>query len=259
MPVDVPCGRCVGCRLEKARIWAVRCMHEAMLHERNCFLTLTYSEENLPPGGSLRPRDMVLFLKRLRERVPQEIRFFQCGEYGEKLGRPHHHVLVFGYDFPDRVRLSGSGSETLWESELLSELWPFGFHSIGEVTFESAGYVARYQVKKVYGAEAEKHYQGKVPEYVTMSRRPGLGAGWIEKYGSDVFPSGELVVNGVKTKAPRYYEDRHARSKPEEVAWVKLQREQAAKDDPERSGKRLVVREKVKLAQTKLLTRGYER
>ena len=82
--VSVPCGRCIGCRLERARQWSIRCIHEASLYEANCFVTLTYDDDNLPLDGSLRPRDMVLFLKRLRKRFGPGIRFFQCGEYGDK-------------------------------------------------------------------------------------------------------------------------------------------------------------------------------
>lgn len=252
-PISVPCGNCVGCILEKARLWAVRCMHEASLWERNCFVTLTYDAQHLDPGGSLVPDHFVRFMKRLRH-VERGVRFFQCGEYGEKLGRPHHHALLFNCEFSDKQPL-GNG---LWTSEELSRLWPYGFSSIGEVTFQSAGYVARYALKKVKGHKAAEHYGGKVPEYLTMSRRPGIGRGWIEKFASDVYPSDELVVNGVATKPPRYYDDVAAKMNPSELAYVKHLRRESAKDDPEKSGRRLVVKEKVKKAAMQFLKRDLE-
>ena len=123
-PVELPCGRCIGCKLERARQWAVRCMHEAALHEANCFVTLTYEDDKLPPDGGLRPRDFVLFMKRLRKRYGNGIRFFHCGEYGEKFLRPHHHVLLFNHDWPDkRVCRTSKSGESLYSSGELESLW----------------------------------------------------------------------------------------------------------------------------------------
>ena len=142
--LKLPCGKCIGCLLERSRQWAVRCIHEASLHNQNCFLTLTYDDYHLPPGGSLCKETFVKFMKRLRKRCGIGIRFFQCGEYGEKLKRPHHHVCLFGYDFPDKYVYGKSKSgHFLYRSSLLEELWPFGFCTIGELTKETAGYTAR--------------------------------------------------------------------------------------------------------------------
>lgn len=256
-PVEVPCGSCIGCQLERARQWAVRCSHEASLHEANRFVTLTYRPECVPPGGSLRPEDFVLFMKRLRFRLGPGIRFFQCGEYGERLGRPHHHALLFNCSFPDEVLMRG-GERPLWTSALLDELWGHGFCSIGTVTFESAGYVARYAMKKVKGHDAVAHYQGRVPEYLTMSRRPGIGRGWIDKFASDVFPSGELVVRGAVSRPPRYYEDVSEKVMPAAVRVAKRKRAEAGRDDPHNSGRRLVAREEVKQASVTFLSRDLE-
>lgn len=258
-PVPVPCGNCIGCQLEKARQWALRCMHEASLYERNCFVTLTYSKENLPKQGSLAPDVFVKFMKRLRH-VHPGVRFFQCGEYGEKLSRPHHHAILFNCDFSDKVRLrSSKRSGVLYRSAQLEQLWPYGFSSIGEVTFQSAGYVARYALKKVKGsAAAGDHYGVKQPEYATMSRRPGIGRGWLEKYLSDVYPSDEVVVNGAVSKPPRYYDDVAAKMRPDLVKVVKARRRREGAEDPDNSGKRLVVREAVKNAAVTYLTRELE-
>lgn len=97
LPVQIPCGRCIGCRLEHSRQWAIRCVHEASLHEENTFLTLTYNNEYVDPNFSLNKTDITNFLKRLRKNTGRKIRYFQCGEYGEQFHRPHHHVLLFGY------------------------------------------------------------------------------------------------------------------------------------------------------------------
>lgn len=213
LPVNLRCGKCAGCRMDKAREWAVRCSHEASLWGHNVFITLTYSEMNLPKRwgvDSLCPRDFVLFMKKLRK-VKDGVRFLQAGEYG-KLGRPHHHALLFNCKFDDAVFWCKSGLNDLYRSAELEGLWPFGFSSVGEVTFESAGYVARYTTKKMTAAGDwtgcdQDPVKGKIPEYMTMSRRPGIGAGWIEKYFSEVYPSDQVVVKGGKVmRPPRYYD-----------------------------------------------------
>lgn len=224
---QLPCGRCIGCRLERSRQWAVRLVHEGALHDEKCFLTLTYDPAHLPVDGSLDVAEFQRFLKRLRKRIsPTRVRFFHCGEYGEQLGRPHYHCILFGFSFPDRI-LFKRGSEpslNLYTSKLLSELWPLGFSTIGQVTFESAAYVARYVVKKWFGDGADEHYKGRKPEYVTMSRRPGIGSGWIEKFESDVFPADQVVLRGKKMAPPRFYRDRYELREPELSAELKARR-----------------------------------
>lgn len=143
--LELPCGQCVGCRLERSRQWAMRCLHESSLYERNCFLTLTYSDEFLPFRGQLRYRDFQGFMKRLRKFASTPLRFFMCGEYGTLNMRPHYHALIFGFDFDDKVpfRLLDSGCR-IYNSSRLEKLWYFGASSVGAVTFESAAYTARY-------------------------------------------------------------------------------------------------------------------
>lgn len=212
----LPCGRCIGCRLERSRQWAVRMVHEASLYPQNCVVTLTYGDAHLPVDGSLDRRAFPLFIRRLRKRGAT-VRYFHCGEYGEREGRPHYHGCLFGFDFADKVvgPLSQSGAEQ-WESEFLRELWPFGVSRIGTLNFESAAYIARYVTKKVTGKLAAAHYErvnpltGELvqvePEFATMSRRPGIGKGWLEKYSSDVYPSDEVIVRGRECKPPRFYD-----------------------------------------------------
>lgn len=203
--IIVPCGYCLGCRLKKSKEWALRCMHEASLYENNCFLTLTYKEE--PLYGSLNVRDIQLFFKKLRKKFGSNIRFLQCGEYGELLQRPHHHVLLFNFRFPDEEYVTGYGKSTVYHSKILEEIWSHGFTSIGNLSFDSAAYVCGYVVKKIYGEMAEDHYQGRRPEYVTMSRRPGIGHEFYRRYYSDIYPKDYITFDGgVKARPARYYD-----------------------------------------------------
>ena len=218
LPVQVPCGRCIGCRLEKSRQWAVRMMHEASLHEFNCFITLTYDEKHLPRFASLDKRAFPKFIKRLRKAVwPLRFSYFHAGEYGGTFGRPHYHACIFGYDFPDKVVWTVRNGHTVWRSALLESCWKFGLSEVGSLTFESAAYVARYVVAKKLGKEAESAYDvvdvssGEVvgrrePEYATMSRRPAIASNWFKQYHQDVYPSDQVIARGSPSKPPRYYD-----------------------------------------------------
>lgn len=258
MKVTLPCGQCIGCRLDRSRQWAIRCMHEASLHSRNCFITLTFNDDHVT--DSLDKRDFVLFMKRLRKKFGRGPRYFHCGEYGELLQRPHHHACLFNFDFPDKVLFSVNRGVSLYRSAALEKLWPFGFSTVGAVTFESAAYVARYVTKKITGKMADSHYEGKVPEYVTMSRRPGIARNWIESFKDDVYPSDFVVIrNGIKCRPPRYYDSIYDLQDPDSFATIKSQRVSRLnnhKDDltPER----LLVREEVQLSRFSRLKRSYE-
>ena len=216
LPMSVPCGQCIGCRLERSRQWAVRCMHESSLHTDTSFITLTYDDEHLPRFGSLLMDDWQKFFKRLRRRSRERVRFFGCGEYGAESGRPHYHACLFGLDFADKVLWSNRSGYDVYRSPLLESVWTFGQSEIGSLTFESAAYVARYCLKKVTGPKAREHYEcvdpesgelgSRLPEFATMSRRPGIGAGWFEEFGTEVYPSDEVIVRGVSCKPPRFYD-----------------------------------------------------
>lgn len=197
----------MGCRMDRAKDWGVRIKHEASLHAQSSFLTLTYSDDKLPSDGSLSVRECQLFIKRLREKIaPTRVRFYLCGEYGDQLARPHYHVILFGYDFADKTKWRKSASgHMLFRSKLLESLWVSGHSEIGAVTAQSGAYVARYCLKKITGAPAGGHYSGRTPEFALMSTRPGIGAGWFNRYESDAFPSAFLIVDGKKVAVPRYY------------------------------------------------------
>lgn len=272
--VDIPCGRCVGCRLERAAAWALRCTHEAKLHDENCFVTLTYDNEHLPLGGSLRHRDVQLFLKRLRKsRGSQRVRYYMCGEYGEKLGRPHYHICFFGLAFPDRsyVGKTESGSDKFLSAEL-QRLWGLGDTQVSDFTFKAAAYTARYLMEKQNGDQADKHYwrhdadTGEcwrlVPEYNSMSKGNGrdsfgLGYQYLRLYYADILSSGTCVVDGREVAPPRYY-DKKMRKLLEfdDVKYARYLR--ARKHWRDTDPARLAAREKVALARLKIKKRHTE-
>lgn len=227
--LSLPCGKCMGCRLERSRQWAVRIMHEAKMYENNTFLTLTFDDDNLAvmcPNGSLDKSHMQKFIRDLRWNIIPEvfrtrknsrkrkvwikenkIRYYLCGEYGEQTNRPHYHVCLFNYDFEDKEYFKTVNGSDYYTSKFLKEIWPYGNNIIGELTLESAGYVARYCTKKLSGDMAVKEYDKRIPPFSLSSLKPGIGASWLDKYGkSDCFIHDEIVVNGVKCKPPRYYD-----------------------------------------------------
>lgn len=267
-PVRIACGQCYGCRLERSRQWAVRCLHEAQMHDTNAFVTLTYDDQALPEDGSLKLEHWQKFARRVRKQVGK-FRFFHCGEYTDDERRPHYHALMFGLDFhEDRTTFKKNDrGEQLWRSPTLEKLWPHGYSSIGAVTFESASYVARYCMKKVNGERAAEHYEsvnrttGEVtqlrPEYTTMSRRPGIGQGWIDAFSGDVYPTDFVVVRGKQARPPRYYDDRYGASHPEQLEEIKSQRQKKGRiHAADATQERLKIREahakaKGKLAKTR--------
>lgn len=266
--LTLPCGGCIGCRLEKSRQWAVRCIHEAQMHKKNCFITLTYNEEN--HAHSLVYQHFQRFMRRYRKEFPNhKIRFYMAGEYGDQNGRPHFHACIFGHDFDDKVPFQKlpSGS-IIYTSKTLERLWPFGYSSTGELTFESAAYVARYILKKQTGKNADEHYQscdartGELrpitPEFNRMSLKPGIGATWFDRYKNDIYPTGTLIINGQKTKPPRYYEKRYSKGSTKQAIILEgIQHDRLEKLKPEdQTAERLADREKVVKAKLTHKKRG---
>ena len=194
--IPLPCGKCLACRLNKSKEWAVRCVLESLGHENNYFLTLTYDDDHLPSSGALQREDVQKFLKRFRARFGK-VRYFGCGEYGTKNKRPHYHLILFGANITD-LRHVGNG---LYESKIVKEIWPFGFHYLGFVSYASCNYVAQYSTKKVVGDVSD--------EFLMASTDPGIGYDWCKEHLSKVleydavfgpFGSSKLA------KMPRYFE-----------------------------------------------------
>ncbi len=287
-PVAIRCGQCLGCKIEHAKQMAIRCMHEAHYYDDNCFITLTFNNENLAKDGSLHKEDFQKFLKRLRKKYANKtIRYFHCGEYGtlcktcgrspnsknihkqcrcgdkyvRTCGRPHHHAVLFNIDFEDKElwKVTKKGN-ALYTSETLSKLWSkrikeseinnydsstvwkdssnrwnvqLGHCTIGEVTFDSASYVAQYVTKKTK-TETDEYYGGKQHEYVTMSRRPGLGRRFYEEFKeTDIFPQDFVYMNGKKLQVPKYYNNRYEIDNPKNMSIIKGKRLLKMRQDPE--------------------------
>lgn len=276
--IKLPCGQCIGCKLLRSVNWAIRCEHEMTLHDDNCFITLTYDDKHLPNDHSLNKPHFQNFLKRFRKDIsPKKIRYFMCGEYGDETWRPHYHAIIFGYDFPDKIRVQSKDvMNPYFLSAQLSSLWTKGNHMIANATFETAAYVARYCTKKITGEKAEEHYRRTImdfnevtgelyeyleadlePEYATMSRRPGIGKDWYEQFKMDCYPSNFLVRNGSKLPIPRYYDKLLEREDEVQHAFIKGKRKVAAmlrKEDS--TPDRLRARELCKTKQAETLTRS---
>ena len=230
-------------------------MHEAQMHEDNSFITLTYSPENLPPHGSLRKADFQKFMKRLRfANDGKRIRYFHVGEYGDDTQRPHYHAILFGHHFEDReLHRVGNGAKH-YRSRSLEACWPYGFSEVGEtVNVQVARYVARYCTKKITGKLGEEFYTRVDPEtgeivevekeYATMSRRPGIGYPWFEKYWKETYRDDSVVIDGKEFKPPEYYDSKFVEFDPERMEELKAKR-QDGRDRSEEKPHRMAAREK---------------
>lgn len=271
--VKIACGQCVGCRLERSRQWAVRLMHELRSHKASCFLTLTYNDQCLPVGGTLVLSDFQNFMKRLRKRFGKGIRFFHCGEYGEKLSRPHYHAIIFGVDFAADKQLHtySPAGFPIYRSPTLERLWTFGYSSIQDVTFDSCAYVARYIMKKRFGQSKPLYYNTvdlstgeilaeKKPEYITMSRRPGIGKKYFDQYKKEIYATDSIVLNGREMRPPKYYDSQYEILDPEHLEEVKHARyERAKRYFADQTEERLSVRKKIQELRARKLIRAYEK
>lgn len=268
-PIQLPCGQCIGCRMERSQLWAIRCVQEGQLHDQNCFITLTYAPEHLPTDGSLIKYHFQDFMKRLRKHFsPQIIRYFMCAEYGENFNRPHYHACLFNVDFPDKDPIKSNEGMTLYASPQLDSIWQKGFCSIGNLTFETAAYTARYIMKKINGDRAAEHYTtthpltGDLihlePEYSNMSLRPAIGKLWLAKYQTDLYPSDFIIYKNRKIKIPRYY-DKIMELNGYDIEDIKRKRKlKARKHLGNNTPERLAVREKILTLKTSQHTRSFE-
>ena len=261
VPLALPCGKCVGCRMEYARQWAIRCVHEAEEHDYNCMVTLTYDDDHMPLHGSLKPEDVTLWLKRLRKNFPgKKIRYFLAGEYGEKLSRPHYHVLLFGIDFAPALNYNHN-DERPTVSELEST-WRLGHVHVAPLTIETASYVARYCLKK---QTEEIHYVNAAGEklhreYTRMSRRNGIGASWLSKNKFDTYKDDTVIVGQKISRPPRYYDKQIIKADGDDaLKAIKRRRIEDAFARRENSTPdRLAVKERICKARLALLKRRIE-
>jgi hypothetical protein len=242
-----------------------------MTHEASCFVTLTYAPEFLPADGSISKRHLQLFHKRANHHLGGGLRFFGVGEYGSEGNRPHYHTIMFGVWFSDAYpwRTTPAG-HMLYRSATLESLWPFGAAEFGMVTPESAAYVARYTMKKINGAAESDQYRrvaivpetGELrtwhvmPEFALMSRRPGIGSEWFNRFASDAFPSDFITINGVKRPVPRFYLLKLAEADQAKI--VRQRKANAKRHADNNTEARLLTRHKSQALRAKLLVRSYE-
>lgn len=291
--IQIPCGKCIGCRLEYASKWADRLIAEAQYHDKACFITLTYSDEYLPArrmykeGDTLFPspfhplvkKHMQLFMKRLRKKFGKDIRFYGVGEYGEKNMRPHYHIILFGVDFSDDRELMfiKDGfphyvSNTLYDhlpADRSKSLWKYGLCDIAEVSWQSCAYVARYTVKKLKGLDSGfyKKYNYE-PEFALMSRRPGIGTEFIKDH-LDSYKTGLFVPTekgALELSTNKFFDKKFANEYPAEfVDWqeerkefnISRQRQKLQRTDLRFNDLQDVV-ERSKIKQSKRLRRELE-
>ena len=200
--LPLPCGKCLACKLAKAREWAVRCVLEASLYDDNSFLTLTYDDAHLPADNKLDRPELQRFLKRVRK-AGHDIRYFGCGEYGSQYKRPHYHLIMFGW-YPTEKELQ--------------KLWPYGFVYVDDCNFRTCDYVARYTTKKLFGSKDDS--------FICMSTRPGIGYAWLEKH-FDIFKYDKICGSfgsGNVSNIPRYFEKVFEVFDPESLKELKLKR-----------------------------------
>lgn len=186
--IELPCGKCPACRADQSMMWAIRCYQEASLHAQNSFITLTYNEDSVPPA--LVKDDLQKFFKRLRHQYGK-LRYFACGEYGEKTRRPHYHALVFGHDFL-------AGAEQIGDhylNPLLTEIWGNGHTVVDPVNMATCCYVSGYVNKK--NADPDT--------FTLMSRRPGIGKDWLKAYADDLRRNGTVAIEGREYPIPKRY------------------------------------------------------
>lgn len=291
--IEIPCGKCIGCRLEYSRQWANRMMLEAKYHSQNWFVTLTYDDLHLPrsyygdpnsgeplPSLTLRKRDIQLFFKRLRKQTGQQFRYYCCGEYGENTHRPHYHFIIFGLELNDLVFLKRSDNFNYYTSETISNAWSeydnytgertsFGFHMVCEVSWETCAYVARYVTKKLNGTASEFYDTFNIqPEFCVMSRKPGIGRQYFDDNAADILKYQNIIIStpngGKEFKPPRYYDKLFDIIVPDEMAEIREIRRRTAENATRMKLERtnlsyielLEVAEQNKIAQTKSLIRS---
>jgi len=267
IPIKLPCGKCQGCYENQARQWALRCMHEKRMHPKSdsAFVTLTYSDDNLPPGNLLCKRDLQLFMKNLRHEYPAGLRFFACGEYGDNTRRPHYHLLMLNEGFPDKkfAKMSAAG-ERLYTSARLGEIWGLGNTWVGDVTYASCAYVTRYVTKKLKGVRetaevttSDGEVLPYVREFVCMSRRPGIGSAYFDRHAVELLAHDSVISNGKETSIPTYYQNKMKLLDPVRLEKLKRRRRKLAiLNKSDNTLRRLRVRELVADAKRRIFRRG---
>lgn len=208
----VPCGRCPNCRSNKRQSWIYRLECEARQYPLSLFVTLTYDDEHLPMeriGSDLfaqevpvvSKRDVQLFMKRLRRKYEDyKIRFFLTSEYGTENGRPHYHMILFGFPFTGKKA-----------GDLLAECWQQGFVQAHPLTQREISYTCKYMYEKSAIPFVLQDVKSAKP-FMMCSRRPGIGYVWLSEYILDFYRkhprSYVMSAHGLKQAMPRYFAEK---------------------------------------------------
>lgn len=240
-PIDIPCGQCIGCRLEYSRQWAVRCCLESALFEHNYFVTLTYADEFLPISRSsdhftLSCNHLKKFFKDLRRYFSYHfdhigIRFYASGEYGSSTLRPHYHAIIFNLPLPDlKFYKKSFDGHAYFTSEILDKIWSKGYVVIANFSFSTAAYVARYVVSKQTGKNASFYTENGIePPFSRCSRRPGIGRFYYDVHKDHFYSFDQIVITNskgvaLKIKPPRYYDRLYDFDDPDQLFELKERR-----------------------------------
>lgn len=254
----IPCGKCIGCRLENSRQWANRGFLEGQLWEQNWFVTLTYNEDNVPKteeiitskgysftddeetwGGTLLPKDIETFMNTLRQIMKRDynqigIRYMLCGEYGGTTQRPHYHIIFFNLNLPLETFYNPRviNKEIYYQNTILERAWTKGISNISEATWNNIAYTARYITKKINGENSEEHYASlgqEHKEFFRASNRPGIGFGYYEKNKNKIYERDQIIIKNkagiVPCKPPKYFDRLYEKEFPEKWKEIKRQRE----------------------------------
>jgi hypothetical protein len=200
--LEVACGKCMHCRIQIRKEWAMRCLHELAYHEDSIFITLTYDDINLPDNASLCKKDLQKFFKRLRRSLNvRKIRYFACGEYGEKSYRPHYHAIIFGMSLSveDRQSIMDAWPYCAWDNKAIAR------DSFGLAERDSISYVSQYIDKKLSGVKAYEEFTCTGREDTFKIASLGIGRNYIKENADQLVRNGYCTVNGVMHSIPRYY------------------------------------------------------
>lgn len=277
--IKVPCGHCLGCMIDRSRMWALRCTDEAKMHEKNVFLTLTFNENYIHDNRSVSKTFLSQFMKRFRYYYGDGIRFLGVGEYGEKKLRPHYHLLLFNFDFDDKYefKVDTHRGVSYWRSPFLEKyVWcdvaskdSLGFSIIGDVNFQTSAYVSRYCTKKIFNNKKHRlaYFKDKEPEFMNFSRNYGIGFEAFLEYHTEYLSRGYCdLVNGkkfIKMPVPRYYINMAEKYFPKEFSEYKLKCydfliKNLFNENIDNTTERLLTREELKKMKVDKLVRSYE-
>lgn len=266
-PIMLPCRKCTSCLLSSSKEWASRLVLESLNWKNNIFLTLTYDdehlpylditpdyfdvfpdEEELPNNPTLLPAHLQKFMKDFRRYLDYHynfhgLRFYCAGEYGSKSDRPHYHIIVFNVpdEFCDTFHLETTNfrGERYFTSSVISQLWKYGFHVIGDLSYDSCSYVARYCLKKRYQYGDDYYLRKNVlPEFQRSSNRPGISRSYYDSHKDTIYDVDQILIsrkgkNPLRVKPFSYYDRKFSIDDPEAMASIKAQRADRAHSQSE--------------------------